>query len=648
MKLVLSVTTAPDGCGMEGQKEDFSESGGSFGRGPANQWILPDPSRHVSSVHGRVTWDSGKFYIEDTSTNGTYLNNEEFPVGPGNKRELVSGDILVFGDYTLQAELITEPSQPVASDETLGFALAPADSSAPAEASFDDLDRWLDPVTTSDISSKPAITPSAGIDNRKGTDVFSDLQHTPESLDPLDVLSGKGSKPDNPDFSLHDLNRGDQPSQSANSDHINLPDIPGDDSLFGSISVKEPKSEVEQGTDDPLAALSSSTSGQASPLSGPTPSSDAQKPDMGNLNDLLEPKDNPLSETKGRDNDNMSTAKTTAFDAGEADDPLPATPRPDSASGQPDAEPHSHSSGHASVPNDEPSDFLGSAADKKTNLTSDSDEKPITAKDVLSDVNLACNEKLISADSFFGSGIPAPDSPSPRIQGKATQGKTPIFKGKQGRAAGQPGSPGQPGYLKKNREAGQAPAITLAAKLGLNTLSDAQLNALPATVAKVVRATVEGLITALRARNQIKSELRMSMTMIQPAENNPLKFSITPEDALEAMFAKTGTAYLPATEAINDSFADLADHQIALFDAMQEAYNEMVNNFDPAILEEKIGSPKSRGFPGFRKGQNWENYKKYYKDLVADKESSFKNLFGEVFTEAYERRMNELKTNRKR
>ncbi|MCG8608911.1 MAG: FHA domain-containing protein, partial [Pseudomonadales bacterium] len=106
MKLVLSVITCPEGCGLEGQTEEFGESGGSFGRGPANQWILPDPNRHVSSTHGRICFEAGTFYIVDSSTNGIYFNDDEYPLGPDNKQVLTDGDQLLFGDYTLQISII--------------------------------------------------------------------------------------------------------------------------------------------------------------------------------------------------------------------------------------------------------------------------------------------------------------------------------------------------------------------------------------------------------------------------------------------------------------------------------------------------------------------------------------------------------------
>ncbi|PIE43018.1 MAG: type VI secretion system-associated FHA domain protein TagH [Gammaproteobacteria bacterium] len=648
MKLVLSVTTAPDGCGMEGQQEEFSVSGGSFGRGPANQWILPDPSRHVSSTHGRVAYDSGKFYLEDVSTNGTYLNDEEFPIGPGNKRELVSGDILLFGDYTLQVELIEESEQPIASNETLGFALSPAESAA-LEKSFDDLDRWLDPVPQPTASAKPVFDSSARPDGQRQSPVFTDLEHSANSLDPLDALSNKTSPADNFDFALNDLAKPSHTSQGANFNRLDLPHpIPGDGNLPENQAPPKPTSKLVQKTDDPLASLANPaaipTASPAKPLATAKKESDGLDEFLG-----LDKGIPPVSKLAGAEH--VSTTESVSFGIDQPGKEL-FTPssKSDNAGGKSASAPVTPSVKDKPIPSHAQDDFpdtqkTGHAAKipvvpivtQKTHLPSDSDEIPLTSKDILSDFNMADNttkyrpsnadssdEKIINAQFLSGFDAPITKMPSTLLEKQATHWKATPDSGTKPRTAD-----------------------ALAASLGLDNLSSTQLSVLPTTVAKVVKEAVRGLITSLRARDRIKNELRMNMTMIQAAENNPLKFSVTVEDALESMFAKTGKAYLPAADAISEGFADLADHQVALFDAMRFAYEKLIENFDPLVLEDKIGAAKRRGFFGVRKKQTWKSYKDFYASLIADKEDSFKKLFADVFTEAYEKRINELKTNRK-
>lgn len=188
-------------------------------------------------------------------------------------------------------------------------------------------------------------------------------------------------------------------------------------------------------------------------------------------------------------------------------------------------------------------------------------------------------------------------------------------------------------------------AYELAAKLGLANLREEQLANLPAEVAAVLRETAARLMEILRARSSIKNELRLERTMIGARENNPLKFSARPEDALTYMFEDRGGAFLRAEAAIRDSFDDLADHQVAVLAGMRAAYNAMLTEFDPARLEQRFGA--AGGLLANRKARNWEAYQEYYARLSADGESAYSRLFGEFFAHAYEQQINELKATRR-
>lgn len=83
----------------------FGVAGGSVGRAADNDWVLPDPSRYVSGRHLRVQFRQGQYYIEDLSTNGTYLNDESEPLPKRTPFEVKNGDLLRIGDYQIVAML---------------------------------------------------------------------------------------------------------------------------------------------------------------------------------------------------------------------------------------------------------------------------------------------------------------------------------------------------------------------------------------------------------------------------------------------------------------------------------------------------------------------------------------------------------------
>ncbi len=83
----------------------FGVSGGSIGRSAENDWVLPDDMRYVSGRHARIVYHKGRYMLQDTSSNGTYVNDNERPLGNQNPHELKSGDVLRIGEYHVQVQI---------------------------------------------------------------------------------------------------------------------------------------------------------------------------------------------------------------------------------------------------------------------------------------------------------------------------------------------------------------------------------------------------------------------------------------------------------------------------------------------------------------------------------------------------------------
>jgi len=77
----------------------FGVTGGKIGRAGDNDWILPDPDRYVSSHHCKVDFRAGQWVLEDTSTNGVFINGSDTPASVEGAYTLQDGDRLRLGDY---------------------------------------------------------------------------------------------------------------------------------------------------------------------------------------------------------------------------------------------------------------------------------------------------------------------------------------------------------------------------------------------------------------------------------------------------------------------------------------------------------------------------------------------------------------------
>jgi type VI secretion system FHA domain protein len=161
------------------------------------------------------------------------------------------------------------------------------------------------------------------------------------------------------------------------------------------------------------------------------------------------------------------------------------------------------------------------------------------------------------------------------------------------------------------------------------------------TVGAVFKELIDGLMTVLRARTELKSQFRVSVTTIQPVENNPLKFSPTVHEALKLLLAEKQPGFVDGVNAVREGYQDIMNHQLAITAAIQASLMSLVSRFDPQKFarkyEERIVLQK--------KAKCWDAYRQAYRDIARE---ALENFFGEEFARAYEEQMSKLRTTRKK
>lgn len=85
----------------------FKAIGGTIGRLPDNDWVFPDP--YVSGRHALIRYVNGKFFIEDTSTNGVYVNSHEHRLPKSQAQPLNDGDRLFIDTFEIQVSIEKDP-----------------------------------------------------------------------------------------------------------------------------------------------------------------------------------------------------------------------------------------------------------------------------------------------------------------------------------------------------------------------------------------------------------------------------------------------------------------------------------------------------------------------------------------------------------
>jgi type VI secretion system FHA domain protein len=160
------------------------------------------------------------------------------------------------------------------------------------------------------------------------------------------------------------------------------------------------------------------------------------------------------------------------------------------------------------------------------------------------------------------------------------------------------------------------------------------------TAGSTLRELVEGLMTVLRGRSELKSQLRVSMTTLKPVENNPLKFSTTVEEALRTCLLNNHPGFLDAADAIQEGYEDIQNHQLAITAGIQASLESILKRFDPQHFAEKF----REGLVLQKKAKCWDAYRQAYRQIV---EEALEDLFGEVFIRAYEEQIDKLRTRQK-
>ena len=170
----------------------FGVTGGRIGRAQDNDWVLPDPDRYVSSHHAKVSFRSGAWVLEDTSTNGIFINGADTPASMAGPYPLQDGDRLRLGDYEILVSVDERNDFPPDASGQIPIPKRVKGNAPAAPVQFEDLGEELD---ITDLLNEPLVKPAnEPFDLRKA---FNLAPTAPDRLSGPPADSGFGSLLDN-------------------------------------------------------------------------------------------------------------------------------------------------------------------------------------------------------------------------------------------------------------------------------------------------------------------------------------------------------------------------------------------------------------------------------------------------------------------
>lgn len=155
-----------------GRRKVFHSIGGTIGRLPDNDWVLPDP--YVSGRHALVRYLNGRFFVEDTSTNGVFVNSPDSRLSRTQAHALKNGDVLYIDAYEIKVSIEKESA-------------AEAESKDPLAALQGRVDRGTPPKPERREQRSPAPQPEVAI--------------APPDEDRTAAMAARAPKPDGADRS---------------------------------------------------------------------------------------------------------------------------------------------------------------------------------------------------------------------------------------------------------------------------------------------------------------------------------------------------------------------------------------------------------------------------------------------------------------
>ncbi|MCA8909290.1 MAG: type VI secretion system-associated FHA domain protein TagH [Rhodospirillaceae bacterium] len=623
MRVLLTLSSSDGRPAGAGAQRVVDGTTVTVGRGPMNDWVLEDPQRYLSKNHCVIEFDGSGYRLVDTSTNGTFVNNSDTPVGKGSSVPLSMGDRIRLGPYEISLSPADHMAAPLPADDPLGDLPPPMDDPFGADP-FDPNAASLAPGGPMpggrsgrgrefEAMDDPLGNDDGARDDPYGVGVGSASRERPGGADDPFSPPAPGTQRRGPDpFGIDAPGPGPVPPGGG----MDMGDdpfgpLPGDD--FG--PGPGPKTGGDFGPGDDF---------------GPGPQSGGPAPGGRGI-----PADfDFLGEDEGFDpgaptQDDHLPSERAAF---VAPDPLR---RRDTAKG-------------GALPADwDTEDLMGpgpsAAPPSRSPATPPSRPAPKGGDDDLpfdlGPAKVSARSERISPGSQPSQGQRKPSQPIP------DEPFDEPLPGSFDAPAPQPRPAAPPPRPQPMPGGGDAWSNFLAGA-GINAadLSPDEAAALAGRFGAAFRAALQGLVEILQVRASLKEQFQVpERTMIRAEDNNPLKFVVDADQALEQL-VRPHRGFLEADAAVENGFKDIKAHLLAEAAGLQVALSNLIARFDPETLRERLegSSVWDNLMPAARRAKYWDVFVETYGEIAREAEDDFNGLLGREFARAYDEQIRKL------
>lgn len=653
----------------------FDANGGTFGRDPHCQMVLPDPMRRISRIQGQVLWEHGSFHLLNASTsNPIYIDMRELK--PGEKSAITAGEEWRTGNYVILVEVpancdtapaiaqarshdgnvhpaLPEPLPNSALADLIGPESIPC---GPATAEAEMSTAHDCNAAASDCSMNPfsapvtqkreftSISTSAGMDTptpllNVASDPFADL------LDP-------------PVHAQMDWNTAESSPHLPSGSPAPL--IPSDFNLLAATYA------TDRNSHDPLQRIE-----QPSSLKDMFPEQSVDTiftPTEGSLESMM---DDSLQVSQHRKFLDVSAqldplALFSSMQSGDAaNSDLLFTETHVKEATRSDHRPELGSYFRAPRPIAPASSNLAPEATQSGDIPLTPPQWPNDVRPTDGDVDnapLENNSHAINIDEFFPlDGDPDfTQDPSNESPLQSFNDAAPSEYSEQEMLDPHSSSVHAPDCSRSTslpsmqegkhlHAADASPDLSVDAALLLDAfkqgagLSDCrypqQLTPqLLFDIGKMLHESIQGSMDLLNSRAVAKQEVRIAVTLINAEANNPLKFLPTGAAVLAQIFGPKMPGFMNGPAAIANAHDDLRRHEMAMMAGMQAVLQGLFDRFNPDTIETQLeahGRHRSL-FNVQRQAKLWNIYRHQYQWLRDEMKNQSPASWGSEFHGAYQ------------
>jgi FHA domain-containing protein len=673
----------------------FDTRGGTIGRSDTNTMALPDPERHISRLQAEVWHANGNYMVRNVGTANAIMHNDH-RIAPGESAVLASGDELQIGTYVLKVQevrdnetvrtitkgrVVAEPQAVIASSTGEGhtdprhgdyasrMAGAPGPGAAfPPPAAALAAAARLAPAAVPAAPAAHADDPFQALGMSSGVssgNPFADLLGTPPP--PAPAMPAPAARPTPGRVPAPAAAFAPVPAAPAlvpnrlpdDFDPFADPPPPAADTatMLRQAAAGHPASRPAAGapstpvSTDPFDLLGSVGAASSAPsldamFNLGTPVSGGRDP----LDDFLSAR--PAADGQAAQGSASldplellsrkpaaSAARPAAAAADDAPDLASAFSPPRVADPRLIAEtiPAARLRSGLPAPAAAPSRPIPLEPMPPARAQAGTEAVSVQARAAEAGWRPPVEKPSSPLSEFFSA--PAPAQSPPPARPVAEVRPRPQPQPQSGGAAASP--PATPEELWAAFQEGTG--VTFVPPQGLNP-------DLMRVIGTLLRHSIEGTRRLVAARAATKQELRADVTIVQPRNNNPLKFAPDAQGALEQLLQPPLRGFLPGPEAVEDVMDDLLGHAIGTMAGMRAALDGVLARFSPDQLEAKLvgGSMLDTLVPMNRRSKLWELYLQHFDAVRTEAHDDFHSLFGKAFLQAYEQQLDRLDAERRK